>query len=807
VDALHPKLAIVDNRSDLNSMEEENSEQEISRAAYQLTVNKPFENSCSSGNQLTVNATHHDFLAIGPSSRLIGIYANWEDDELYPNYLNNYDHSCTPNSSVEEKFLAQNVYFYLNHLVYWILNEIGHFEENYYQKIVFKPVVYDKILNYIGEDSYGDLYIDFGRNENPNHGYHYAFNPDYVIMMGILVLLDKEYNYTTADREGVYWGFATTFTRIYWENFAEQFEDSTVIRDTMCTFGGRYQKSIINDPKPFSNSLSFEEQSNIWASTLFTIYNELGEEKFFELLLPTLKSIEGKVTQAKALIKLQDQMHLLLQEEKITSNDYCFIMDELHYRYSADSVTNSKLLPIEVDYFIKDAGEEICPVWPVLPDTNAACMDNDRGVEPNIESSTYHSSSIINCPPEDKDCSQHVNPLYKDELTENYVKVKVHQIYPCKELEGKLRVYAALPTTTQDWDTWGGNGPFYATLSCGEDIVIARRIGEEIELKDKMNYEYNDSTAVRTYTVPWIPFNPQDFECDNYYDGKKLTTNILATIDGVQDSLDTEVEDIVEINNNAAAKNLTILSGDNLNGSEDSDFYFLGVRAKDDTIGLNDKGLKSVNLKLKISELGLYKNKKEMLSKGNLELDLSEEILNAWSSKGVDSGYYFINQDTNVIRITSENFMMSELQLQAGKIYPISIKYTDDNKENSVIESDSIIQFAFEQFNVRGEFEGGQGYIVKSNYEPSTNLLQVNLDHQIIIYPNPNNGFFLIESESAFIESVSIYSSNSQNKVFENNRVNRSSCRINLSDAVAGFYFVKVHLKDGSVSIMKVIKI
>ena len=776
--------------------------------SYMLTVNKPFELSCSTGNQLTINVTHHNFLAIGPSYQLLGVYANWEDDQkLYPNFNSNYNYVCTPKSSVEEKFLAQNVFFYLNHLVHWMTNEIVHFQENYYQSIVFDPVNYNNIFNYVGVNGIGDLFIEFGSNENPNFGYHYAFNPDYIVGMGILVLLDNEFNYTTIDDDGVYWGLVTTLTRIYWEDFAVQFGDTSVIRDTMFAYGGRYQRSLVNESKPYNRSLSYEVKSNIWASTLYNIYTVLGKEKFFDLIFPAILELNGKVNQEEMLVNLQYQMHMLLQNEGIFAEEYCEILSELHYRYSPDSVTNAKLNPIKTDYFIKDAGEVYCPVLPVLPDTNVLCLDNDRGAEPNIESSNYHSSSIWNCPTDNQECSQHVNPVYENELTANYLKVRVHPIYPCRELEGHLRVYAALPTTTQNWDSWGGNGHFYTNLSCGEEVVIGRRVGEEIELSDTTHYTTSENTDVRTYTIPWIPFNPKDFECDEYYDGKILTTNILATIDAYQDSLHTEVEDIVKMNNNAAVKNMTILGGDNLIG-EEPPFYFLGIRAKDDSIGLNDKGLKSIILKLKISELGPFKDYEEMFSNGRFELDLSQEFLSAWTSRERDSGYHFLSQDTNVIRITSAAFTISELQLLPGKIYPISIKYLDSDKEYTKITTDSIIRFSLEQFNINGGFEGGQEYLVESTYKGPTHTKLIHTDGDISIYPNPTKGQFITEiNGKGHIESVTVYSSNSLNVIKTLRGVYQKSCRIDLKNNVPGIYYIKVQLKDGTIRVAKVVKI
>ena len=471
-------------------------------------------------------------------------------------------------------------------------------------------------------------------------------------------------------------------------------------------------------------------------------------------------------------------------------------------------------LPLE-DYYIKDAGGADCATF--TSTVVDSCSDNDRGLEPNEESGGFASQSIWNCPPGQADCESHESPVYRIENEnpeENTLRVRVHPIFDVDRpdsIEGRLDLYCVVTTTSISWASWGGEGPFEVVLpDCADgskELVIGRKVGS-VPLSQ---FSEMDSSGVRIYNVPWIPFNPQDFKgCYSDWNGERVHSCVLAVLHTDQDSFDVGDKSwhLVPNNNNAAARNMSTIwdepdglgpGGEKMPARNAQIVHFM---SGDPTASSAPNDTVSISLENFQSTTG--RSAEEYLEEGELSFWLSEELRSALKRGDMSkSSVSTINKAPGKdgwLRIESPDFRVDNVVLKKGQVYRSLVSYDLDREW----QEGEVLGFDIVQRTASGCESGGVRFEARA---AERQISRPAASSDLLLYPNPADHRIRIElPDKTEIKEIEIYSLSGQLIRQMALSSQASAHEINIQSFIPGIYFIRVVDKAGQYHYGKFIK-
>lgn len=804
---------------------------------------------------------------------VIGRFANMLDGSQTSgsDYRIKYDggHDCNTSSSIfveeKEKYIAGNMVFYVNDFVYWAaerfingaLNELKEYLDlNFEQKILLEPILEDQI-QYSIDGGIGDKWLialgEFEGNNQPHQGH----DPDYSLFTGATVMAEINM-WRTGSLYDI--SMRDLLVRLYWESFTERHTNlpnnepdrimnaiSPVnLSRRVKTFGGEQPDNHIVVPDendlPEYDPTKPEEYIEFLNQLWYGIYDRYvdnettnGKVGFYDLLELSWVDLSGFNDDHLNYLKKILYPNLLAQWESgiVDEDAFCDIrdyIDKLHPEYDSSdptSVNYMEGLP-SYDYYIKDAGAAHCPSLPESNPTSGDCVNNDRGIEPNWESGGFASESIWNCPPDDPTCGEHNNPVYKLEsgiVQDNHMRITIHHnmsLCGWNNLDNyTLSIYGVVTTTSISWAAWGGEEATESTPDCN-GVLIGRKLGE-ISLPNDCglnpNCAYNDIDDTYTFTIPWKPFNPQDFSGCGTFTGPEVHMCVLAKIDADDDPFDVGDEswELVPKNNNAAARNMTVIwdqeSELSSGSSNPAQYHLLNVMTTEDRDSIHHQTMKPVNLYFEFNELGPFQSADALLNQSDLLIKLSPSLQQAIQSSGAlpsgsdAAGYEFTSESQDEIRVLSDSFRIEQLQIDPGTIYPAAISFETQNGLDSGMQ----LQFNLIQENEPGCIEGGVEYLVKSiadkpvpdsTSEVGLRFLESTQSTNVLVYPNPARDRVVIKSEDSAIENIRVFAYDG-GEVFSQKTEKVSSFPINLTNWVPSIYVAEVRLTNGDVQMVR----
>jgi len=787
-----------------------------------------------------------------------------DDDKCIEVDVDDEDYDCNSGTGtpedVQKKYIGGNMMFYVNDFIYWLAEKFNNGNqgdlENYLdgffiEKIQMIPINDVDEFRILGPNADGNFTISLGSNSGaamqdlPHQGH----DPDYILAAAHAVYAKIAPDLGVPVNDNYVTSFSDVLTRLYWESFLERHtdedgdeeddriknaENNINPKNRVKTFGGTNPSDHLVVPDPsnlpeYDSTLTGDEYVQFLNQLWYGIYSNYDDKQgFYDLLelvwldLGTISSgdhaafmeLVEKYLSSQFYDRVTDQGRGTVQAyEGLSREEYEAILAYI-LRLHGENADEFISLPLE-DYYIKDAGGANCSIF--TSSEVDTCSENDRGFEPNEESGGFASQSIWNCPPGQPDCERHESPVYKledENPQENTLRVRVHPIFDVDDpdsIEGTLDLYCVVTTTSISWASWGGEGPFeYVLPDCAEgskELVIGRKVGS-VPLSQ---FSEKDSSGVRIYNLPWIPFNPQDFKgCYSDWDGARIHSCVLAVLQTDQDSFDVGDKSwrLVPENNNAAARNMSTLwddtnemgSGRSVEGAQNAQIVHFMSGNSPSSSALND----TVSISLANFRSSTGQSAEKYLKEGQLSLWMSEELRTALKhadiSKSSVSPVSKGPEKDGWLRIESADFRLDNVVMKRGQVYRSLVSYDLDRDW----EEGEMMGFDIIQSTASGCESGGVRFEARAGEERISHSAASN---DLLLYPNPADHQIRIElPDGISMKEIEVYRLSGQlirQRALSNQA---ASYDMHIHSLIPGIYFIRVTDKSGAYHYGKMIK-
>ena len=530
---------------------------------------------------------------------------------------------------------------------------------------------------------------------------------------------------------------------------------------------------------------SAQANGQLWGSTLNDVATEgqLGSSICNQLLARAMNIMNGGTGQIEAAIILFNQGKDMRDEMLITNQQLCVLAEILDNRYP-----NAEINILAKDVYIKDsyAGQQ----------TSYATNAEDMGQEPSLTSNFWISPAIWNRYLADQGTT-HQSPKHnQDEL--NYLHVEVRD-RGCEKPSGVLKMYFSEASTGHVWpEDWDNTTPTNAHLGYFVGSVnLSNNVAQ---------YFDNNNELVYLYIIPWIPIDATEF--DGYEDGDNMHGCILGRIVSNEDPMANEQENIhVSVNsknnNNIAMRNMTVMHIESKPGeppSEPNGHVLVIKHGK--TPDLNNLNPVRDAIKINVVRGGLI-NPDELFEYGNIEIELSDILLNAWINGGM-KGQNVEYVKPNKVVIFKPDATIENLVIDPLRKHPIRVRF--DRKR----DLPHVAEFDITLWNENECEVGGEMYQIA----PGTaeldlrSLKSVNESNGTTLAPNPVSDELLVKSNVEFTpRQIKIF--NVEGRIFSPEMVTKTEklVLINTSSLQSGIYFVNIERENGDFENMKFIKL
>jgi len=683
-------------------------------------------------------------------------------------------------------------YYNLTELSEYFKNSPCHGEVGDLGQLLFDPYKLGQATTYIlGPVTGAGNTVQFGALDptDPANGYHdLAEDAQIIIEGGLHYWYKYNSNFIMPNddnsSDGVVFGYLDYITHSY------SIDKFGYTSTSLMTWGenGDNQRSVAvasseTYPSYLNNfgSDEFQKKGQLLGSALYEIsqHDLLGKDIADELAFKSMALLNSASTQIEAALAIIQKAH----DIGLAKYQICALETILANRYP-NSIVSSEMF----DFYIQDE-------------------DWDTGEEGSELARHYVSPDIWNRLDNDK-IYDHENPEHNDDA-DNYLYVRLRD-RECGIPNGKLKVYFSESSTSHAWPTdWNNPAPTQDNYTYFIDEVDLSGFIETWEDSDT-------EEDVFLYEIPWVPYDPTDF---GFEDGAHVHGCLLIRIDApVDDPMFNEVDGSnvkhnIKVNNNIGSINTTVIhvSSSNLIPPVNEKHRLL---VRHYALNGSAKQTGPVRDRLVIETVPTTGgNANTILDYGNIEIELSEPLLNAWE-KGGSKGRGLKFSPPNKIIITEANASIDNLLMELIKKYPINVSF---NQRRAL---DFPIEFHVNLETENGCNVGGEKYILRPSKrsgkgeqgekeekgEKGESLEQRNTIEDSRLYPNPASNvieFVSAETINSF-EVIDVNGRLVQNIKFS---VSGDVTNVNISELEPGIYYVQVLFESGISEVHKFVKI
>ncbi len=332
-----------------------------------------------------------------------------------------------------------------------------------------------------------------------NDGDFYSGSDLFYVTMAFSKAALGSANFSGQYGQGLIWdGFATYMAQSYIGSALQGSSDEIFNATDQCNASSQYP-------------------SNQLAAMLMAVEGEVGRELTHKIIVNA--TMEGLGNAGYSSVKLNvealynETVLGLYNQGEITKQELCAIKSAITGYYSCLTLNLSGVNTM--DLYIKDTHAGDSDIWQQVNN------GEDVGNEPNNESLQFWiSPSIWNSV--DGGGTSHENPSYKGAGINNYMYVKVHDRGCAENVSGELKVYMSAASTWHQWPTHWEN---FTIFHNGQNVLAGKLLGTV-----SLSSVNPDADGVRTYEIPYVPFNPDDFAgYGSENDGSKMKVCVFTT--------------------------------------------------------------------------------------------------------------------------------------------------------------------------------------------------------------------------------------------------------------------------------------